>query len=674
MVRRRRNSGGQALILVTLGLLAMCGMMGLAVDLGWSFFVEKQAQTAADAAALGAVQEALVRLNGSSFGFSCPASPSGSLPVYCQPAPVDCVSGTLPGGTSSNLWNGCRYAQQNGFTSGGSGGRQRVTIQSNEADPLNPPPTDMCVTQMKCVKDAVYWVTARSTQTVPQLFSAVINRTEGIVSAKATAALVSVIVPGSFIALNQAGDCISRPTQESKGFVYDCGVDIDSQGGGANTCQQSGGAIAAICGGSGIILSSSCNGNGNQTGCGTTGNNNNSCANGGDYAGCTQGSTSRVWGLSIQIQTGGWVDDSSCTQAGSGACSDWTPRPVNTGNQTLFQDPLHKLSQPPIAASGPIATCGIPGGTISNASASPLVLGPYQYYAINAQGQPTGAPINLTGDVTFSASSTLCSNGSSGAVGSGASPLSTQFGTFLFYGGLQMTTNNTFTFGAGQYVMVGTASQTGPSFVLGSGGNPHVVGNTFGTQFITTAPSYNGTGYPGLATQMSASALTSLANGSVPLYQGYIDISTGSSGSADLYGLDRNNLFGLPPEIENLGNYSGNLFWQDRRNSTLQLSTTDGSVVSKPCYANGCSTLPTVLTDNRVTFSSPKLNYTSNANLNLHGAVYQPRGAWFRSGGGGNTHARVQIVTGMILKDGSAQLDLLPTDRPSVKFIDALIE
>src|SRR5436190_9979164 len=249
MNRRRRTSGGQALVLVTLGLMAMFGMMGLAVDLGWSFFVEKQAQAAADFAAMGAVQEALVRLNGQSFGFTCPTSPSGSLPVYCQPTQVDCIAGSVPGGINSNLWNGCLYGQQNGFTSGGLGSRQRVTIQSNEADPMNPPPTDMCVQQMKCVKDAVYWVTVRTTQTIPQLFSAVMGHTEGVVSTKATAALVSVIVPASFIALNQAGDCISKPSSPAKGFTYDCGTDVDLQGGGKALCQNSGGQIAALCGG-----------------------------------------------------------------------------------------------------------------------------------------------------------------------------------------------------------------------------------------------------------------------------------------------------------------------------------------------------------------------------------------------------------------------------------------
>src|SRR5690242_21825044 len=59
MTTPSKREKGQALPLVTLGLIAMCGMMGLAVDLGWSFFVKRSAQTAADAAAQAAVQQVL---------------------------------------------------------------------------------------------------------------------------------------------------------------------------------------------------------------------------------------------------------------------------------------------------------------------------------------------------------------------------------------------------------------------------------------------------------------------------------------------------------------------------------------------------------------------------------------------------------------------------------------
>jgi Flp pilus assembly protein TadG len=58
MSNRKTASGGQAIVMVTLALFSMAGMMGLAVDLGWSYFVQKTAQAAADGAALAAVHDA----------------------------------------------------------------------------------------------------------------------------------------------------------------------------------------------------------------------------------------------------------------------------------------------------------------------------------------------------------------------------------------------------------------------------------------------------------------------------------------------------------------------------------------------------------------------------------------------------------------------------------------
>ena len=54
----KRNRRGQVIVLVTLALIAMCGLMGLAVDFSWSFYKEKEAQLAADAAAMAAVLQA----------------------------------------------------------------------------------------------------------------------------------------------------------------------------------------------------------------------------------------------------------------------------------------------------------------------------------------------------------------------------------------------------------------------------------------------------------------------------------------------------------------------------------------------------------------------------------------------------------------------------------------
>ena len=117
---KNKRTSGQALVMVTLALIAMCGMMGLAVDLGWSFFVQKQAQVAADSAALAAVQALYSNLNGTVPTLSC-----GGL-VTCSPTPTDCASI----GSTGNLASGCAYATANsraGRTMAGFDGRRQLS-------------------------------------------------------------------------------------------------------------------------------------------------------------------------------------------------------------------------------------------------------------------------------------------------------------------------------------------------------------------------------------------------------------------------------------------------------------------------------------------------------------------------------------------------------------------
>ena len=83
---------GQAIVLVTLSLFAMAGMMGLAVDFGWMFFLKLSAQTAADTAALGAVEEAKSRFGNNFVGFNCLNT---IVPVVRRTSPI-CVPG-VPG-------------------------------------------------------------------------------------------------------------------------------------------------------------------------------------------------------------------------------------------------------------------------------------------------------------------------------------------------------------------------------------------------------------------------------------------------------------------------------------------------------------------------------------------------------------------------------------------------
>ena len=253
MSKRRKNSGGQAIVMVTLALFSMMGMMGLAVDLGWSYFSQKQAQAAADSAALAAAQEAVTRLGVSSdvSGFNCGSTGVGAGKVECTESPGAtaleyCGSSVA---SASNLNNGCLYAKRNGFQYDVAASKQIVSMQSGDVTDVNAPPG---------VKRISYWVRARTIQTVPQLFSFVAGHENGTVAANATAAIAGSITPGSFYGMNRKGDCLT-------GFdPGHCGTDVitgDGGGKGKGGSQNCGGLTKVdLCAPAGIILASSCDG------------------------------------------------------------------------------------------------------------------------------------------------------------------------------------------------------------------------------------------------------------------------------------------------------------------------------------------------------------------------------------------------------------------------------
>src|ERR1700733_2033977 len=107
-----RSERGQALMPFALVFVALFGMVGLVLDVGWSYYVGKKAQTAADAAAQAAVAQALVQ-NG-------PAAAPNCSTLGCQTA-TSCPS-------VNNLLTACQYAAANGVTQGGDGGQQSVLV------------------------------------------------------------------------------------------------------------------------------------------------------------------------------------------------------------------------------------------------------------------------------------------------------------------------------------------------------------------------------------------------------------------------------------------------------------------------------------------------------------------------------------------------------------------
>src|SRR5277367_4449026 len=106
-----RARRGQALVLATLSLFMLFGIMGLAVDLGWSYYRKQVAQTAADSAALAA---AVTAENSSGTNIiTC-----GSYNVVCQATATACP--TVTGTPANNIQSGCVYAKANGFTNAGT--------------------------------------------------------------------------------------------------------------------------------------------------------------------------------------------------------------------------------------------------------------------------------------------------------------------------------------------------------------------------------------------------------------------------------------------------------------------------------------------------------------------------------------------------------------------------
>jgi hypothetical protein len=350
----RKRQRGQVIVMVTLCLFALCGILGLAVDLGWMFYIRKTAQAAADAAAIAAVKRVMdsaVTL----ADYSC-----GPL-ATCAATPVDCP------GASGNLDSACLYAAQNGF-SPAANPRQRVTVQASDRN--TPPTVAGCAPQVyhpptaPCV-DTYYWVTVRVSQQVPQLFSAVLGNYMGMSAARATAAVARAELIGSLILLNRQND----PWVDSGNIVL------------GNNLRLYGTPTIHVPGG--IFLSSNTS-----------------------EAGWIQGqgavdSPSGTW-----IRTGGGI-------GGSGA-GNWQIPPENRSDGPFFYDPMRsKNGQPPIHPT----TNYIPVPIVSNkatlSSSHPSCTGgicpPGNYYAAEVPKGctdpscmiPTGDPIEIGGNVTF---------------------------------------------------------------------------------------------------------------------------------------------------------------------------------------------------------------------------------------------------------------------------------
>jgi hypothetical protein len=152
--------------MTSLLLVPMFGLLGLVTDIGYMHYVKESTQAAAEAAAWSAVVDFHATTGGATY--TCGGN------VVCQSTPTACTpSITTP---QNSIEHGCMYAQAHGFNGAG-----QVTYQSGNS---STPPT------APGMGTAPYWVTFRVAQRVPQLFSAILGNTSGMVVARSTGTLV----------------------------------------------------------------------------------------------------------------------------------------------------------------------------------------------------------------------------------------------------------------------------------------------------------------------------------------------------------------------------------------------------------------------------------------------------------------------------------------------------
>jgi Flp pilus assembly protein TadG len=196
----------------TLALIPLFGILGLVVDIGWAYFRQESAQTAADAAANAAAMAAYTSAGGG-------APLCSTTGVACYATEYSCPA-TIISPPANNIQAGCMYARDNGFV---TTGRQKVTFQSGVGNP----PASSGVT-------VGYWVVARVSEQIPQLFSAALGFPTATVTARTITGDREANGGGCVIALNpNASGAISMSGNSS--LQSGCGVFANSNSGSAIT-------------------------------------------------------------------------------------------------------------------------------------------------------------------------------------------------------------------------------------------------------------------------------------------------------------------------------------------------------------------------------------------------------------------------------------------------------
>ena len=630
MNRTYRWQRGQALVMVTLALIAMFGLMGLAVDVGYSYFRQRAAQAAADGGSTAGVSRVLqLAAAGGSTRDEYKCTTGGGL-ATCALIPTPCQN--VAADPNSSLWFACQYAAQNGFTDGQN--NVTVTVQAadwetvpptvlSSADPDAPapcqaltpaiayPPTARCV-------NTYYWLTVRIREQIPQLFSAVLGNRLGLSGARSTAAVIESVAPGSLILLNRGDELTTHPQLDD----YP-GVNLNV--GGSPTVTVPGG----------IRMASTRD------------------SPSGDDAGVIDG-------------VGAVRSPSTLTRGGydiSGG-GTWETTPV-TGqpDSEAFMDPFRGSPQPPL---GTLNTASglyhrVVGGVINDTVCPGGICAPGYYYAADFDARSgtyvaTGDRLSVSANVRFQDSSDP-----------------TSFENYVFFGGLYVQNNNVVDLGPGRYVLAGVNDSRNNVFDTGNGvwltggpGDPRDAGRLI----ILTDGSYDGAlnGVRG-AIPDTHTAVDNLDFGPAAFKSGNNDRS-----GTYLYGLNPYSsvLARDAPELVDFGQPV--LMWQDRLNSNVKIDPDNGYEVGCAPPFNDTSCLDGADADQNPNSESRQLFLGAGQFSHYEGVIYQPRGAWTHIQAAGDDTGPLMIITGALALQGSGSLTMVGPEIPVIRRTVALIE
>jgi hypothetical protein len=219
---------------MALSITALLGLMGLVVDVGWSYWRKLACKTAAQSASMAAVKAA------------------GT--TYTAQSSISCASLS-----SGPLYVGCEYANANGFSPGGGyGGSQTVMMAAGTSS-----------LPVSGISNYSYWVTATVSEHLPLWFGSVLGTSAMTASIRSTAVVLPTPTGGGCIyALATSGTAI----YESGGgaLTSGCGVYANSNSDSGTTpsinlqpsssLTATGGSKIYIATGGGYICGSGLNG------------------------------------------------------------------------------------------------------------------------------------------------------------------------------------------------------------------------------------------------------------------------------------------------------------------------------------------------------------------------------------------------------------------------------